>query len=234
VNLALLLVVLPILLASGESVPILLAPLEPVGLMEGPWWLVALKLVFWTNWLLLVVNLLPAFPFDGARILRALLWPALDVRGATLVAVRVSKLTALALCIWAWFSGGAANADALPVWLPLVMVAILIYFCAGQEAIKGEESDWDEELFNYDFSQGYTSLERSSQPQSRPPGFMARWFSARRALRKQRRESLERDEERQVDEILSRLHSAGMDGLTAKERALLHRVSARYRNRQQS
>jgi hypothetical protein len=53
-------------------------------------------------------------------------------------------------------------------------------------------------------------------------------------LRKQRRELQERDEERQVDEILSRLHSAGMDGLTAKERALLNRVSARYRNRQQS
>jgi Zn-dependent protease len=234
VNLALLLIVLPILLVTGVSVPILLAPLEPVGLMEGPWWLASLKLIFWTNWLLLVANLLPAFPFDGARILRALLWPALDVRGATLVAVRVSKLTAVALCIWAWFSGGVANAGTLPVWLPLVMVAILIYFCAGQEAAKGEESDWDEELFNYDFSQGYTSLERGTQPHSRPPGFLLRWLNARRAVRTQRRELQERDEERQVDEILSRLHSAGMNGLTAKERALLNRVSARYRNRQQS
>jgi hypothetical protein len=61
-----------------------------------------------------------------------------------------------------------------------------------------------------------------------------RWFNSRRELRKRRRDLLERDEERQVDEILSRLHESGMKTLTAKERALLHRVSARYRNRQQS
>ncbi len=234
VNLVLLLLTLPLLLLAGVSVPILLAPLEPVGLIEGPWWTVALKLAFWTNWLLLVVNLLPAFPLDGARILRALLWPALDVRGANLVAVRISKLTALLLCVWAWFISDAATAWALPAWLPLVMLAILVYFCAAQEANKSEEAEWDEELFNYDFSQGYTSLERSSQPRPRPPGLVQRWLSARRELRKQRRESQERDEERQVDEILSRLHASGMNGLTAKERALLQRVSVRYRNRQQS
>ncbi|MEX2112594.1 MAG: hypothetical protein WD845_05375 [Pirellulales bacterium] len=234
VNLGLLLLTLPLLLLAGVSVPILLAPLEPVGLTEGPWWTVALKLAFWTNWLLLVVNLLPAYPFDGARILRALLLPALDVRGACLVAVRISKLTALLLCVWAWFISDAATAWAWPAWLPLVMLAILVYFSAAQEAVKGEESDWDEELFSYDFSQGYTSLERSSQPRSRPPGPVLRWLHARRELRKQRRELQERDEERQVDEILSRLHASGMDGLGAKERALLQRVSARYRNRQQS
>jgi hypothetical protein len=33
---------------------------------------------------------------------------------------------------------------------------------------------------------------------------------------------------------LMRLHETGMDGLSAKERALLERVSARYRNRQRS
>ncbi len=68
VNLALLLLTLPLLLVAGVSVPILLAPLEPVGLTDGSWPTVVLKLVFWTNWLLLVANLLPAFPLDGARI----------------------------------------------------------------------------------------------------------------------------------------------------------------------
>jgi hypothetical protein len=63
---------------------------------------------------------------------------------------------------------------------------------------------------------------------------MQRWFNTRRELRRRRRESQERAEERQVDEILSRLRDTGLEGLTAKERALLNRVSARYRSRQQN
>ena len=53
-------------------------------------------------------------------------------------------------------------------------------------------------------------------------------------MRRRRRLFLEQAEERQVDEILLRLHETGMDGLSAKERALLNRVSARYRNRQRN
>ena len=41
------------------------------------------------------------------------------------------------------------------------------------------------------------------------------------------------EEERQVDSILSRLHSEGLASLTRRERELLERVSARYRNRLQ-
>ncbi len=150
------------------------------------------------------------------------------------MAARISKLTAVGLCIWAWLISDAADAWALPGWLPLVLLAIFVFFSASQEVAKAEETEWEEELFSYDFSQGYTSLERSSQPRSRPPGVVQRWINARRELRKRRRDLQERDEERQVDKILTRLHESGMKGLTAKERALLHRVSARYRNRQQS
>ncbi|MGD9722225.1 MAG: site-2 protease family protein [Pirellulales bacterium] len=234
VSLAILLASLPLLLVSGTSLPGLLSPLEPIGLVHGVWWLVALKLTFWINWLLLVVNLLPAFPLDGARMLRALLWPALDFRGASLVAVRVSKLIALGLCVWAWFAGNDASPALLPPWMPLVMLAILVYFSAAQEGAKGERSDWDEEMFNYDFSQGYTSLERSSEPRPRPLGPVERWLHDRREQRRLRRETQEREEERQVDEILLRLHESGLNGLTAQERALLERVSARYRNRLQN
>jgi hypothetical protein len=34
-----------------------------------------------------------------------------------------------------------------------------------------------------------------------------------------------------VDEILARLHSGGLEGLSPEDRQLLDRVSARYRNR---
>ena len=234
VNLAILLATLPVLFFAGLNVPSLLAPLQPSGLLEGGWPTSALKLLFWTNWLLLIVNLLPAFPLDGARMLRAVLWPALDYRGASLVAVRASKLVAVGLCVWAWIARDGQSAAALPSWLPLVMLAIFVFFSARYEALQSEESDWEEELFSYDFSQGYTSLERSAEPRPRPVGAFERWLNNRRELRRRRRESQEREEEREVDKILVRLNEAGLNGLTAKERALLNRVSARYRNRQRN
>jgi Zn-dependent protease len=234
VNLGLLLSTLGVLLAVRADVPALLSPLGPQDLTQGPWWLVTAKLAFWTNWLLVLANLLPAFPLDGARMLRAVLWPALDYRGATLVAVRASKLTAIGLCVWAWLATDAQSARLLPAWVPLVLLAVLVYFSAVHEAARGDESEWDEELFSYDFSQGYTSLERSSQPRRPPAGLLQRWLSNRRELRRRRRESQELEEERLVDEVLMRLHQRGMQGLSAQERALLERVSARYRNRQRN
>jgi len=234
VNLAVVMVSLPLLLASGGSALELLSPLQPIGLHQGSWWLVTLKLVFWINWLLLIVNILPAFPLDGARALRALLTPAVDYRSAALVAVRTSKLTAVGVLILAWLLLGEHSAAVLPTWVPLALFAVFIYSNASAEAARIDESEWDEELFNYDFSQGYTSLERTMDPPRKPRGSMRRWIDNRRELRRRRRQWQEREEERQVDDILVRLHEVGMDGLTTKERALLNRVSARYRDRQDS
>ncbi len=230
-NLAVVLITLPLLLAADLGVAGLISPLHPEELLDGAWWAVALKLVFWTNGMLAVINLLPAYPLDGARALRALLWPTLEPRVAGHVAVRASRFVALGLCVVAWFVSEEKCAGVLPAWVPLALLATFIYFKSNQEAVRVDDSDWDEELFNYDFSQGYTSLERAAE-RPRPRGSLRRWLASRRELRRRRRLSLEQDEERQVDDILLRLHEHGMDGLTAKERALLHRVSARYRNRQ--
>ena len=112
------------------------------------------------------------------------------------------------------------------------MLAVFVFFSASTEAARAEQTDWNEELFSYDFSQGYTSLERSSEPRQQPQGSLQRWINGRRERRQRRRQMQEREEEREVDEILSRLHQSGMQGLTARERAILQRVSARYRNRQ--
>jgi hypothetical protein len=111
---------------------------------------------------------------------------------------------------------------------------VFVYSSASAEAARLEEADWEEDLFSYDFSQGYTSLERTMDPPRKPSSSMRRWLENRREMRRRKRQWMEQEEERQVDAILIRLHEKGMAGLTAKERAVLQRVSARYRNRQGS
>ena len=133
VNLLLLVAALPVLIGTGENIAGLLSPIEPIDLVTGAWWMVTAKLVFWINWLLLCVNLLPAFPFDGARVLRSLLCPALDYRSATHVAVRTSRLTALGVCLLAWWLADVQSAAHLAAWVPLTLLAVFIYFSAQHE-----------------------------------------------------------------------------------------------------
>lgn len=225
----------PVLLVAGVNLLGLLHPLSPEAVIEGPMWLVALKLTFWLNWLLVLVNLLPVFPLDGGRVLRALLWPAVGYRRAVLAVTWGAKVTAVAMCMAAWMLGDYFPQALVPAWVALLILAIFLFFSARQEASRVEEQELEEELFSYDFSQGYTSLERSLEP-PRPsgPGILRRWFVERRRARLRRQQVAEQDEERQVDAILARVHTTGMAGLTAKERAVLERVSARYRNRQRS
>jgi hypothetical protein len=225
----------PVLILFGDGFAGLLNPLQPDNVIEGSPWLVAAKLTFWLNWLLIVVNLLPAFPMDGGAALRALLWPAFDYRTAALVVTRVAKVSALGLCLIAWLLRDAFAPAAIPAWVPLVVFALFVFFGAQQEAARLEEQDDDDDLYSYDFSQGYTSLERNAEVTRRSgPGALRRWLDARREARRRRQRMVEQDEERQVDEILARLHETGMQGLSASERALLHRVSARYRGRTRS
>jgi hypothetical protein len=117
--------------------------------------------------------------------------------------------------------------------LPLVLFGLFLFFSARQEAERMREHDSGDATLGYDFSQGYTSLERHDAPRTaRKPGPLRRWLDARRTQRIERQQQREFEEERRVDEILARLHETGMDGLTDEDRALLDRVSARYRDRQ--
>jgi hypothetical protein len=50
-------------------------------------------------------------------------------------------------------------------------------------------------------------------------------------LQRYHEQQQEADEERSLDEILERLHRHGRESLSPEDRALLERVSARYRSR---
>jgi Zn-dependent protease len=224
----------PLLVVAREDVLGLFVPFAPAGLTEGSAFIVGLKLVFWINWLLVLVNLLPAFPFDGGHALRSLLWSQFEYRNAVLWVTRTAMVAALAMCFLAWWMKDIYTAAFVPAWVPLLLFAIFLWFGAQQEEARLDYGAVDDDFFGYDFSQGYTSLEQETPRQRTGPGLIRRWIEDRREARRQRQAAIEREEEQQVDAILARLHEGGLEHLTPHERDILERVSARYRNRQQS
>lgn len=72
---------------------------------------------------LAIFNLLPAFPMDGGRVLRALLTSRMDDLKATRIAMRIGQGLAVLLGLWGVFSGA----------LNLVLIAMFIFSGAKME-----------------------------------------------------------------------------------------------------
>jgi Zn-dependent protease/CBS domain-containing protein len=82
----------------GASIVLAVAP--GLGLMQRPWIYSGhlLRSAIWINGFLGVVNLLPAYPLDGGRILRAIFLRSMDPVRATRRAVNITNVIAM-LCM---------------------------------------------------------------------------------------------------------------------------------------
>jgi hypothetical protein len=78
------------------------------------------------NLLLLIFNLVPAFPMDGGRILRDVLWHWMHIERATDIAVFVSRLLAVLIVFLVVVPANAWLEPALRLGLP----AALVFFAA--------------------------------------------------------------------------------------------------------
>ena len=199
-----------------------------------------LKMVFWVNWSLILINLLPVFPFDGGRALHSVLiflWPEVEAKHSHLVICRLGKVLAAVAVVVAFFYFGESTRQP-PVWFALLALAIYVFFNSRREELQQIEAEQDEDsVFGYDFSQGYTSLERSTghetgKQESKELGLIGTWLERRREVQRNREVEQEAEDERRVDEVLQRLHQQGMINLSTDDKALLNRVSERYRSRQ--
>lgn len=121
VNVAIVALLLPALAAlwlNGALPALGVGPgLGEPGLATALLWLVQ------ANLFLVLFNLIPAFPLDGGRILRAFLWMATDSVRATRVAAGIGQFIAVGLGLFALFTFD----------LFLLAVALFIFFGAGAE-----------------------------------------------------------------------------------------------------
>jgi Zn-dependent protease/predicted transcriptional regulator len=91
--------------------------------LEGATGAAVFRYVFVSNLFLGLFNLLPAFPMDGGRVLRALLATRMEYARATALAVTIGQSLAWLMGLWGFLGGGFF----------LILVAVFVYTGAGQE-----------------------------------------------------------------------------------------------------
>jgi stage IV sporulation protein FB len=112
-----------------------------------------LSYVFASNLFLAAFNLLPAFPMDGGRVLRALLATRLSYPRATAIAVTIGQSLAWLIGLWGFLQGSFF----------MILIAVFIFVGAGQE---GKSVQLRNALGGLTVEQAYSRNARTLTPQS--------------------------------------------------------------------
>ncbi len=187
-----------------------------------PGWAVWNWRVCWMSWWLFLFNvLIPAFPMDGGRMLHAILWDRGDYRSATITACYVGYGAAAVMLGISLFANET------------ILVGLALFIAINCYRTMAMEAETERGAFGYDFSQGYTSLERDDPPPPRPKrkGMIRGWLDARKARRIQRESDQRVQDDLRMDALLDKIAKQGKNALTDEERRFMERVSARYRNK---
>jgi stage IV sporulation protein FB len=206
--------VVPVSPVSGNHDHV--APYSPTALLTH---------LFYVNWILLFINIvLIGFPLDGGRIFQSILWFFVGYRQATFAAVIAGVVTTVVVGLYAIVYQEV---------LALGLTFFIYISCMHQWHVL--ELGADDSLFGYDFSQGYTSLEREHGPTAAPAPPKQSWWQRwkeQRALKKAQLEQERREsEERRMDELLEKISTRGMAALSDEERRFMKQFSDRYRNK---
>lgn len=147
-----------VVIAATLFIGIALSPLPTGGFVGG-----FLRQLALANVILVVFNMIPAFPMDGGRVLRSVLAMFVDYSDATAVAVTVGKVVAVGFGLLGLFSGN----------LMLLFVAAFVYLAAHSELsqiARRQPSHFSQHSFSGD---RWSRHQRAESPQ----GESEIWFS---------------------------------------------------------
>ncbi|MBS0263734.1 MAG: hypothetical protein JSS02_17465 [Planctomycetes bacterium] len=181
-------------------------------------------LTFWFNWVCLLINLVPAYPMDGGQILRSFMVTRMGAGIGTEIAIRIGMAAAILLVI--------VDVIFLEHML-LICIAFTIILLALNEIYQMQTGEaYDDSFMGYDFSAGYTSLEKSEPPKPQPKlTLWQRWMERRKSEKLRRQLEQEEAKEKQLDAILAKVHEKGLGSLTPSESRILKQASNRYKSK---
>jgi Zn-dependent protease len=178
-------------------------------LFDQPWLVNGLAYVAWINLRQLVFNLLPVHPLDGAGLFRALLWPVIGLRRATIVTLFLGYPAVIGILLWS-ISVKDMVFTVLGVWMLLRIV---------QEHTLLKLGQLDEETW------------RGGGAAARGEGWWARWRRQRAVRAQERRERAEQEEQDLIDRLLAKVGETGLASLSKQERATLEAYSRKQREK---
>lgn len=197
------------------------APNEVLERALAPTWMVWAWRICWLSWWLFLFNvLLPAYPMDGGRLLHSLLWARTDYRSATVTCCYTGYGVGILMLMVSFFTNEA------------ILVGLGIFILINCYRTLSAEFDGENSL-GYDFSQGYTSLEKDDPPApaTRRPGMLKRWLQARQIRKLKVENEQQAQDEVRMDDLLDKIARHGQHSLTDEEKRFMKRFSDRLRNR---
>lgn len=183
------------------------------------------------NWPLFLLNLLPAYPFDGGAALKAWLTKWLGEDLAAIATFRLASLLGLSLVCVSFLNHEVIASGAIPTHALLASLGVMILFSARRDSLVTS----DETKHSFDLA----SHLAGSHLNNHSSGGWYGGYEDQMVLVETRNSSLEQEspeaetvcDERVVDEVLAKLHAEGLERLTDQERSLLERASEHYRRR---
>jgi len=229
------------LLIQSDHSPLedLINPIMPHFFDSDSWWISLAEIVTWINFQLMLVNLIPCYPFDGANVVRSLInamnvdLPKLRVESAIKV---IGTAVAVAFIGMAWFLRDIQEGPIQPIWPLFLLMGITLLFSSSYSLhveTREDDSDW-EDVEDMDYDSIYSESSFFDFSNESENTAYSQWLQEKQEARREIEMRKEEEEDRRADEILKKLHRGGISCLTDDERLILDRVSARIRRRRQA
>lgn len=200
------------LLAIGDGLwPSAGAAIERYGVTAGYLLVVTAQM----NLVLLLFNLIPAYPLDGGAMLRAGLWPIIGRRRAIIVTIYLAYICMAGLMLF------AIHSQAL--WLG-VLVMLLLFTVLQEHKLYKEGHDL--------YAAGGMIASNPYADSYAPPEvpWLERKRREKRAKQAAKAAKREAADDAELDRLLEKVSSAGIQSLTKAERAFLDRTSKARRD----
>jgi Zn-dependent protease len=178
------------------------------------------------NGVILIFNLLPAYPLDGGRMLQAVLWRFMGYLRSMWVTVHVAMVLAVALLGAILFYSGTGYVPFM-----LVAAAVFIFINAWQERMMLSATFENREFFgsrpgvpwNHPY-RTYKNDDDSFAPQSK--GILSKLTSRPAPKKSDADEELDADAyiSKEVDPILDKISKQGIQSLTEREKKILEKA----------